>query len=91
MAALQFETICPACLERYSENTIDAEYSTCPECASEAMEIDVIAYSEYLSKTTIEELKSMQLKWAARERLRVEFKSLVAQRIDGLLRDKNAL
>ncbi len=88
---LSVETICPRCLERHPAGSISRQYPTCPECSSEAVDVFVVAYEEFLHRNSVEQLEEMRDKWNARTGFLPEFKALVVGRIQDLLRAKHAL
>jgi hypothetical protein len=85
---LQDETICPGCLARYLPNTILVEYPFCPDCSSEAMDIDVVSYREFVDAHPLAEFEEMKRQWDVREGLVPKFKELVSKRINELIREK---
>lgn len=90
-AKISVETICPGCLEKFPPGEICTEYPFCAECGSEGADIPVIQFAEYLNSKSIHDLEEIQKSWSAREGLLDQYKSLVASRIEGLLREKRAL
>lgn len=88
---INVKTICPACLEAYLPGVVWTEYPFCAECGSEGADIPVVPYEEFLGGKSVSELEEMQRSWSARTGLLDQFKSLVASRIEELLREKRAL
>lgn len=88
---IKVKTICPACLEAYPPGAVFAEYPFCADCGSEGADISVVPYAEYLGGKSVHDLEEMQKSWSARTGLLDQFKSLVASRIEELLREKRAL
>lgn len=86
---LTFETICPACFERYGSGEIVAAYPACPDCSSEAMDIEVKNFSEFMASTTASELDALLTRWEQAEGFRPEYKKAKAARIRSL-RDQKA-
>jgi hypothetical protein len=88
--ALPTATICPACLEQYPPGSIPVDASCCPECYSEAREIDVVSYKEFLDRISVQRLEEMRSRWSTKTGLLPQFKALVATRIEDLIRAKHA-
>jgi hypothetical protein len=88
---LSTATICPACLEKYPAGSIPIEAPCCSDCYSEAREINVVSYKEFLDRISAQQLEDMRVKWSAKTGLLPQFKALVANRIEDLIRAKHAL
>ena len=84
-------TICPACLEQFPAGSIPVEAPCCPDCYSEALQVDVVPYREFLDRNSAEQLEEMRVRWSTKTGLLPQFKALVANRIEELIRAKRAL
>lgn len=83
-AMIEGQTICPACLATYPSGTIIAEWPYCPDCSSEAMDIDVQNLEAYLASHTMEDFDRMLATWHGSDKFLPGFKALVIERIERL-------
>ena len=54
--------ICPLCFLQFPRS---AAMATCPDCGSEAIEIDAVPLSQYLTDHTLNDLQTLLAKWDA--------------------------
>jgi hypothetical protein len=52
---LNVETVCPLCFLRYGPGNISADYSVCPDCSGEAIDIEVEPLDSFLHSKTPED------------------------------------
>ena len=88
-AYLTYETICPACFEKYGPGEIVTAYPVCPDCSSEAMDIEVKNFKEFMASSTVLELDALLTRWEQAEGFRPEYKKAKAARIRSI-RDQKA-
>jgi hypothetical protein len=87
---LTYPTICSLCFERYGPGEIAADYPMCPDCSSEAMEIEVENFASFMASKTYADLEDALQRWQQVEGFRPAYKEAKASRIRAL-RDEKAL
>lgn len=80
--------ICPICFATYSSGQIIKERPTCPDCASEAIEMDVIPYDKFLADTPLADLEAILRRIEADTYLRESYRNLKADRVRQLIDKK---
>jgi hypothetical protein len=80
--------LCPVCFHFYA--TIDPKWPTCPDCGSEAMDVDVVPLDQFLQEHTLENLQDTREKWAAVQGFRETYKQKKLERIDKVISLKTA-
>lgn len=88
-ATLQHRTICPLCFEQYEAGEIIAEYPMCPDCSSEAMDIEVEGLADFIASKTYADLDGVLRRWEQVEGFLPAYKEAKASRIRSL-RDQKA-
>ncbi len=80
-------SICQICLEVVENRTksLPDAYWCCPECASEAIELQYMPLHTYLSKNTSESLKGKLQDWQQKENIVPSYKMLREQRLQKLI------
>ena len=58
------ECICPVCFSFHPGFRVRLECPTCPDCASEALTVDVILLKHFLAEATLDKLVEMRNEWA---------------------------
>lgn len=84
-------TICPGCFARYAPNTIRADYPICPDCNSEAKEIELMSHGDFMSRISPADLEQMRERWSQREDLLPMYKQDVLNRIDELVLERSLI
>jgi len=86
---LQHRTICPLCFEQYGAGEIVADYPMCPDCSSEAMDIEVEGFADFMAEKTYAELNDVLQRWESTDGFLPAYKDAKAARIRAL-RDQKA-
>lgn len=81
-------TICPVCFARYPSNSVCADYPICSECESEAMEIELIPYEDFISRVSVSDLERIDAWWDAREDLLPNYKRTVLEQLAIIIQDR---
>jgi hypothetical protein len=87
---IQEETVCPLCFEQFPAGTVSSDHPSCPDCASEGMDLGVEPLQAFLAAKTLEELDEIAMRWQAVDGFLPRFKALKAERIAGLRARKAA-
>lgn len=83
--AMQAEAICPVCAEIFPPGSVSKDFPTCPECYSEAIEVEVQPLGSFMASKTVRELEDMLTRWEATQGFRPEYKKLKADRLRHLI------
>jgi len=78
-------SVCPLCCEIIPAGTVSAEYPCCPDCSSEAIDIDVIPLAEFLEGKTVEDLRELLRRSEAAEGFLPAYKEIKSERIRQLI------
>lgn len=81
-------TICPGCFAHYAPGTISAEYPICPECSSEATEVELIPHADFMDRLSLADLEQIKERWSRREDLLPNYKQAVLKRVEEIIREK---
>ena len=87
-AKLPYETICPACLERFGPGQIAPDYPFCSDCSSEGMDIEVEAFDSFMASKSCADFAAMQSRLQEAGGLLPAFKNLKASRVRSLTKYK---
>lgn len=90
LAKLDYETICPLCFERYGVREIITAYPMCPDCSSEAIDIEVEPYDSFMASKTYADLDEVLRRWEQVDGFLPAYKEAKTSRIRAL-RDKKML
>lgn len=89
VAKLKYPTICPLCFGRYGPGEIIAAYPTCPDCSSEAIDVEVEDFASFMASKTYADLDDVLRRWEQVEGFLPAYKEAKASRIRAL-RDQKA-
>lgn len=88
-AKLAHRSICPVCFQQYPPGEVAVDYPFCPDCASEAMDIEVEEFASFMTSKTITDFDVILDRWNQVEGMRPAYKEEKALRIRSL-RDQKA-
>jgi hypothetical protein len=77
--------LCPACFTQYSSTQIQLEWPTCPDCYSEAIEIDVIPLEKFLADTSLAMLQEWLDSWASAKGFNPEYHARRRRQIEAVI------
>ncbi|HEV8268987.1 MAG TPA: MmcQ/YjbR family DNA-binding protein [Thermoanaerobaculia bacterium] len=87
------KALCPVCFGEYPSTLLRKGplYRSCPDCSSEAMEIEVVSKAAFLEKTTLAELTDLRDRWKNEKGFLPEYHARKLRRLDAIVRAKKAL
>jgi len=88
---IQDKALCPVCFKEYGVSRLRRERPTCPECDSEAMEIDLVSKRKFLAKISLAEIQGLRDSWAKDTRFLPAYHSEKLARIEALCKAKKQL
>jgi hypothetical protein len=76
------QAICPLCYNLYPETLAHKKYPFCPDCGSEAIDVEVVPLRRYLAETSTASLIQWRDSWAAITGFRENYKAAKLERIE---------
>jgi hypothetical protein len=81
-------SICPVCWRTFEAGEIQVEWPTCPDCYSEAVEVEVLPFDDFVRSKSIADLQEAVRSWQDKGELRESFRKTVVKRIRSVIEVK---
>jgi hypothetical protein len=76
------KSVCPTCFSLFPLSFASLVPSTCPDCDSEAMSVDLTPLEDFIASHSLEELRNILAKWSAVTGFRDSYKLAKTKRIE---------
>jgi hypothetical protein len=78
---IEVKTVCPLCACLFQPGSVSADFPFCPDCSSEAMDIEVLPLDGFLDSKSLADFDDMLARWEAADGFRSEYKQLKSDRL----------
>jgi hypothetical protein len=85
------QSICPICFDVYPASSAAQDPALCPDCGSEAIDIELVPLGTFLAETSTQKLTELRERWIAATGFLESYKAAKLQRIDAVLALRRSL